>query len=262
MKTMGQHLVVLVGQYKSVNDDGSPLGEGIFSFSGCLLGAADHYFWMTAGHCLKDHLDTPIRNGNLQLFDGGFADYFGLNVGDKKYRVPFTYSPGDGFYVEDAGRGLDFGFIPLDSLTVKCFLANGVKPVGPVDWLTDRETKFDHYKMYGIPAHLNKFERDASGQPRGGIQPVMVSIDPLDRMSDENLLSNEWFFGRLNPNAGDLKDIAGMSGGPIYGFTRLEENKWTYKIIALQSRWFPRTRTIFGCSLPSVVQALHEAIER
>lgn len=261
MKTMGQHLVVFTGRYASFNRDGTPLDEGIFAFSGCLLGIGQSYFWMTAGHCLKDQLDEPIRDGTLKLFDGGFADFFGLKVDDKKHRIPYTYNPGDGFYIEDKDRGLDFGIVPLDGLTVKGFLANGVKPVEPGDWLTDRDTTFDHYKMYGIPAYLTKFDRSASGRPYGGIQPAMVAIDPIDRMGDENPLSNEWFVGRLHPEAA-IQHIGGMSGGPIYGFTRVNGNTWTYKIVALQSRWFEKTRTIFGCSLPSVANALVDALRK
>lgn len=261
MKTMGQHLVVFTGSYASFNDDGSPLEEGIFAFSGCLLGIGEVYVWLTAGHCLKDHLDKPIRKGTLKIIDGGFADFFGLNAEDKKHRIPYTYNAGDGFYIEDDDRGLDFGFVPLDSLTVMCFLKNGVKPVGPGDWLTERDTQFDHYKMYGIPAYLTKFDRTAGGRPYGGIQPAMVAVEPVDRMGDGNQLSPEWFVGRLHPDA-PIIDIAGMSGGPIYGFTRLEASRWTYKIVALQSRWFERPRTIFGCSLPSIVQALGEALNR
>lgn len=258
MQTMGQHLIVYTGYYESFNPDGSRLGEGILALSGFLLAIGERHFWVTAGHCLKDVLEEPLKSKTLKLYSTAFADYFGLTVGNK-LPIPHTYLPGDGFYIEDVERGLDFGIVPLGPLTVQGFRTNGIKDVERGDWLTDRDTKFDHYKMYGIPACYTQFAVSAGGRPSGGIQPAMVAIDPIDRLSDDNPLSNEWFVGRIHPDA-TIPDIRGMSGGPIYGFTRVGEKAWTYKVVALQSRWNRRTRVIFGCSLQAMAKALSEAL--
>jgi len=65
------------------------------------------------------------------------------------------------------------------------------------------------------------------------------------------------------PNDVNIKDISGMSGGPICGFRRDDEGRWRFYIVALQSRWRRDSRITFGCHLAPFAENLFTgALER
>lgn len=70
---------------------------------------------------------------------------------------------------------------------------------------------------------------------------------------------HSWFIGRLDPEC-KIADLAGMSGGPIYGFRRTDDNTLVYDVVALQSRWWLKSGTIFGCSLPAFAEEIHQQL--
>jgi hypothetical protein len=90
---------------------------------------------------------------------------------------------------------------------------------------------------------LDRIEYEEIGEPPAG----------------EQVPSECWFIGRLDPES-QIRDIVGMSGGPIYGFRRNEEGKLLYHVVALQSRWWNTSRTIFGCSLPYFAEEVHRRL--
>ncbi len=89
-------------------------------------------------------------------------------------------------------------------------------------------------------------------------EPVMIEIDRLSPSDVENVPSDTWFVGRIPQDF--IKDIKGMSGGPIYGFRKAENGQWSYHIVAVQSWWRKDSRTTFGCSVPVFAEAVHAAM--
>ena len=256
-KFMGKHLVVLSGIAERY-ENGKHVKTDAFNLSGWILRIHDQFHWVTAGHCLK-RLDDGIKDGTLKIIESGFADYFG-DTAKYGHSVPFHYEPGCGFYIDDDTQGLDFGVIPLNLLTVLNLIENGVKAVGRENWEKQHEMTFEHYKMLGVPSHLCQFSLSPGGTVSGGIQPVMIALERIDPNTIPNPLPEEWFVGRLYPEV-TIEDIAGMSGGPIYGFRKTDDGNWVYHVVALQSRWRQKSRVIFGCPVPLFAESLHQTIQ-
>jgi hypothetical protein len=119
---------------------------------------------------------------------------------------------------------------------------------------------FEHYKMLGVPTHLCQFSISPGGEFSGGIQTVMIALERIDPSSIPNPLPDGWFVGRLYPEV-KIDDIAGMSGGPIYGFRKNDDGQWVYHVVALQSRWRKTSRVIFGCPVPLFAEWMHKTLE-
>jgi hypothetical protein len=257
LRFMSRHLVALTGQYQSFNTDGSDLHRGVFGFSGFVIEFFGRWFWVTAGHCLKECLDDPIRAGHLKVWNVGFADHFGL--GAKHHDIlPLTYEPGCGHYIDDPEAALDFGLIRLDDLQKQGMENNGVIAVNRVNWMHQASLEFSHYKMLGFPSHLKREIRHADGHVDGYLDTAMIALERLSQDEVDSVPAGDWFVGQI-PADVTIPSIKGMSGGPIYGFRQLEDGKWTYHVVALQSWWDEKKRIAYGCSLPYFAEALHSA---
>jgi hypothetical protein len=257
LKFMARHLVGLTGFYKSYDRDGKAFAEGAFALSGFVVEIAGIFFWVTAGHCLEELLDTPLREGSLRLFHTGFADYFGSKAQHFE-PIPYTYEPGSAFYLQQPELGLDFGLLPLSSLTCRALIANGIKAVGRENWVHQHRIQFEHYKMLGFPAHRIEYSR-MGPQLTAGIGAQMIQIDRLDP-TEVPAERGEYFAGRI-PDHVQIASIEGMSGGPIFGFRKNESGRWTYHIVALQSAWREQSRLIFGCSLPTFAEGAYQVVQ-
>lgn len=258
---MSRHFVALVCEYETINQDGSIHERGTTVYSGFLMQIYGRTFWVTAGHCLKDELDRNIDKGTLRVIGGGFLDYFGHEA-THRHIVPFTYEAHTALYLEEPENGLDFALLMLDELQKGNFDANKLVPIPRENWVHQPRLTFDFYRMLGIPNSVYPHKTLAEVD----IRQVMIAVDRLtidevgEPPPDVEVPTDAWFIGRLDPDAA-IKDIRGMSGGPIYGFRRDDAGKWRYHAVALQSRWWDQSRTIFGCSIPYFAEAIHRQID-
>ncbi len=253
---MSRHLVAYTYSYHSFNDDGSLYHAGTVVISGFLLELDGLLFWVTAGHCLKE-LDEKINNKLVRIVDGGYLDYFGSEA-CHHHMYPFIYRPGEAFYVENPTTALDFALITLNGLQIRCFLENKNVPIGRANWEHQASLQFDFYYMLGIPADAVVTKTHA-GEATCMAAPVLIAIDRLDSPVAHGALSNDWFAGKIAAGV-TRTDIKGMSGGPIYGFRKIADGRLAYHVVALQSRWLPVSRIIFGCSLPLFAEELYQVV--
>ena len=256
---MSRHLVALVAEYESFDDKGDSFHHGLIVYSGFVLSLHDHWFWVTAGHCIENHddhdgLDDLITAGRIKLHRVGFADYFGLNA-PHRHTIPYSYEPRCAFRAFRKDLGLDFALIPLPVLIRTAFQKNKIIAVSRKNWIHQSEVAFSLYKILGFPSHLVQYSVTSSGELVGGFQPVMFNIDRLSPSDVEDVPADIWFVGCIPPEV-TIKDIKGMSGGPIYGFRKSENGQWFYHVVALQSWWRKESRTVFGCSVPIFAEAV------
>jgi hypothetical protein len=254
---MSRHLVALTGQYISFNPDGSELHRGVVAFSGFVIEFFDKWFWVTAGHCLKD-LEKEIEAGHLKVWNYSFADHFGLNAPHREV-VPITYDAECRFFIDQPSQALDFGLIQLSDLHRKAMEKNGIVAVTRENWKNQPALDFEHYTMLGFPSHLKQEIHHSDGHVDGFIEPVMIPLDRLRPEEMDEVPEAAWFIGKI-PDEVKIPSIVGMSGGPIYGFRKQPDGQWTYHIVALQSWWYEDKRIAFGCSLPLFAEMLHESI--
>jgi hypothetical protein len=259
---MSRHFVALACDYESLNDDGSVFHRGTLVVSGFLIELYGRVFWGTAGHCLKDELDKRIDEGQIRVVGGGFMDYFGHEA-THFHMVPFTYEAHCAWYVEEPEVGMDFALLLLNELDVAAFLKNKLIPVTRDNWVHQANLTFDFYRMLGIPK-----DEVNPGKGHGDVlvRQAMVAINRVssdeagDPPPDAEVPSDAWFVGRIDSEA-PIKNIKGMSGGPIYGFRKDAAGNLLYHVVALQSRWWDQSRTIFGCSVPAFAEAVYRQID-
>ncbi|MCX7429031.1 MAG: hypothetical protein NTW96_25820 [Planctomycetia bacterium] len=261
---MSRHLVALVAQYETFDDEGRSFHHGVIVYSGFVLSLHNRWFWVTAGHCLRNNyaitedekgLDDLLAAGRIKLISTGFADYFGLEA-PHRHCVPFSYEPGCTIHLHRKDLGLDFALIPLPDLVRIAFEKNRIIAISRKNWIHQTRVTFTHFKILGFPSHLVQTSKSSDDELVAEFQPVMFAVDALNPTDVEGVPSDIWFVGRIPPEV-KIQDIKGMSGGPIYGLRKSETGQWFYHVIALQSWWRDKSRTIFGCSLPAFAEALH-----
>jgi len=90
--------------------------------------------------------------------------------------------------------------------------------------------------------------------------PAVLFVKHGELPSNATPKSNPQFVGKINEKA-DVKNIVGMSGGPILGF-RKDANGLHYWPVAIQSSWFANKRIVVGTPLPAVAATIENEIER
>jgi endonuclease YncB( thermonuclease family) len=257
VRWFGRHFAAYTFDYESFNPDGSLLHRGIGVHSGFFLEIGDNWFWVTAGHCLKDELEDPVAKGQLRLLAGSFMDYFGHEA-TNTISVPFLYEPGCAFYLDKPEMGLDFALLPIDGLMKKTFLANKNVPISRENWVHQHRLDFEKYLLMGIPNSKVSTRSNSTGMTID-VQPYLIEVHQIDP-STVDASSDEWFAAKIDDEV-KLKSIKGMSGGPIFGFRRDDEGQLRYHAVAVQSRWLASERIIFGCSLPRFAEQIVKSMQ-
>ncbi len=260
---MSRHFVALTCHYNLTHSDGTVSRE-VFALSGWLLEVHNVYFWVTAGHCLKE-LDRLLEFKEVEVVGGGFMDSFGYGA-VYPGSIPYRYEPGDGYYVTRPEYGIDFGLIALNQLQVLGFASNNLIPIGRENWLHQKDLKFEFYLMLGIPMDRVIKKTNPDGTISAHLSPSMVRVNKigLDDLGEtpsnaDAPPSDAWFIGQIHPEC-TIRVVEGMSGGPIYGFRRGENGRLSYHVVALQSRWRDQSRTVFGCSVPLFAEEVHQQL--
>ena len=97
---MSRHFVAFVIEYEFF-DDNKDVQNHFAVYSGFILSLHDQWYWVTAGHCLRDDdgkkgiedLYDLAAAGRIRMVRVGLADYFGPDVHDRNI-IPFAYESG------------------------------------------------------------------------------------------------------------------------------------------------------------------------
>ena len=156
---------------------------------------------------------------------------------------------------------IDFGLVSLLTLHKQQMEANHIQPITERDWMGIQNVEFDDNKhfMLGFTERFTRYEQSLNpAYIEASIQPMVIPITKLDPPPEEFKTTYPRFVGKLNDDF-PFDDIKGMSGGPIFGFGKKEQDR--YWIVAVQSSWLPDERIIFGCPI-QVIAAPIEAFLR
>lgn len=262
---MSRHFVALTCEYEIYQKDGTVKDRGTLVYSGFLLELHGFQFWVTAGHCIKDELHAGLSSGQMRIVGGSFMDCFGFEANHKQ-SIPYTYELGDSYFVEQPELGLDFALIPLNDLLAKGFAANNLIPITRKNWVHQPNLTFEFYRMLGIPKDRVIKQVGKNGVMQTYVGQAMVALDAIspDDLGEppddvKGSPSPAWFTGRLDPGC-KIESLKGMSGGPIYGFRRDKDGNLLYHVVALQSRWWPKPRTVFGCSMTVFAEEVYRQL--
>lgn len=193
---------------------------------------------ITAGHVFRDmHPDYAVE----------LIDYAGPNP-----RVfattPMRFGP-DSVFIND-NEASDFAVIRLSDFFKASLTANGVVPLTIAQIEANRDRAFDTFCMAGFTgsddAALNRFIK-ARAIKATVCEDLPSSIDAPPE---------GWFIGRIVVDS----SIRGMSGGPIFGFSRDVDGHISYKVVAIQSGWFPEAKIITGFRLFDLANVIHDTL--
>lgn len=170
---------------------------------------------------------------------------------NQESRITFDYDNAKKFwYHPEDGTGADYAFIYLRPYYRELLEKNKIEPLNEEVWKTAQPHEFDTYWMLGVP---NDFIIQKDGIIEKGY--ALINIERLDEppVCSEIRFAPNMFYGCINisPEFGrthqPLNNIEGMSGGPIFGFKKMQNGECRYWIVASQSSWYKQERIIVGC---------------
>jgi hypothetical protein len=262
MRLLGNSLICLSGKCVPLNEAGEPDGdEQAFGCTSFAMSFGGVPVLVTAGHVIDDFLDPLVVRGEYEgrqfnVTECNLCDFFGVDPKVIK-PIPFDYAGTPRASINQSldqkSQGLDFGILLLRPFYWRGLEANHVTPIGEERWLHDAQEQFDVYKMIGFPENFALAKR---GLVQTTCYTVTKATDPDVATPDGQPV---WFVGRL-PDG--VNSVRGVSGGPIFGFRRVGDNLWDYRVVAMQS-WQNRTqRMVYGTPLQSFAPRIADVIER
>jgi hypothetical protein len=166
--------------------------------------------------------------------------------------IPYAFDIDMWCIIENEKIGLDYAAVALNTIYRQQLEVGRSIPIGKVAW-GDQFTEHDHWVLIGIPSETVGYEQETiTGRT------VMIPVERAEAPEDAGRKAENKFYARLK-NAGDIKDIEGMSGGPVFAIRKVE-GEWKYKVIGVQSSWYRSTRIIAACPFSSLGAALEEFV--
>jgi hypothetical protein len=248
LKTVGCHFVTL----SCVQRVPSTPGEKTHIISGFLVEVADVWFYVTAGHILRD-----IRKS---LAAGCTFDIWRLDdqTAGNKFNgigIPYSFNIESWLVLEDAEIGLDYAAVPLSGLYRQGLIAGGATPIGREAW-SDHVTEHDFWALVGVPSETVGYDNETIITARVVIAPVT----PADEPPMAQMKAPNQFYAKLADGAEQyFRDVDGMSGGPIFAIKKVE-SIWKYWVIGVQSAWYPMSKILAICPFSSFGQVLEEVV--
>jgi hypothetical protein len=235
--------------YRHATAEEAHLQSRFLTCSGTLIFIEGALYFLTAGHVLEE-LKTLRDCEQIQIENASQADVFGAKrVSDTP--IPFDLKNALLCFIDDEELGLDFGIIPIEHHHASLLSKNGVIALSEKNWVSQDNITFDGYMMLGFPTEFVSERISDSGRVR--IQPTMFNVFKSESTLDCRSTKYPRFVGSVSPDL-SLKSLKGMSGGLILGFQT--QPQFRYWIVALQSTWRPITRSVYGCSLPTLASLL------
>ncbi|MBP5949365.1 hypothetical protein [Pseudomonas sp. P42] len=247
--SIGRHFVTL----SCVQHSLTPKGVRIHLFSGFVVDIMGEWFYVTAGHILRD-VSSAINGGST--FDLWRLDDQTAGKRFNNIAVPYDFQIEHWCVLEDASVGLDYAAVHLGGLYRQQLEAGGVVPITKQAW-GDYVTEHDHWVLYGIPSESISYD-DTTQITAKVVMVPLVSAEPppLTAQKAENQ-----FYAKLADGSEEVvKDIDGMSGGPIFMLWKADDT-WKYSVIGVQSSWYSSARVIAACPFSSFAEALEPVVE-
>lgn len=225
----------------------------ILVFSGFVVEIAGEWFYITAGHIIRDiqrALDTGSTFDVWRLGDQTAGHSF------QDTAVPYAFDIANWCVVEDESLGLDYAAAHLGGLYRRQLEVGGVVPFGPDPW-SDHTVPHDHWALVGVPSESVAYDGKKIITARIVVAPLTETEAPLLAGAK----AENQFYAKLVVDAeGILNDVDGMSGGPIV-MLKYADNRWKYSIIGVQSGWYRAQRTVAACPIRAFTDALHPVVE-
>lgn len=248
IKTVGRHFVTL----SCVQTLPGVPGEKVLMFSGFLADVGGAWFYVTAGHILRD-VRASLNAGAMfdiwRLGDQTAGNRF------KNTAIPYAFDVERWLVIENEENGLDYATVVLENMYCQLLKAGGAVAIDKDTW-GDHVTEHDQWALVGIPSETVSFD----GETIISARVVVAPIEQVSKPAIAGQKSQNQFYGRLQGDStGVVKNIDGMSGGPIFALRKVE-GIWRYTVIGVQSGWYPESRIITACPFISLGTALEQVV--
>lgn len=249
--TAAKHFVCL--SYRATFPEVGP--EVQQCFASCFVAEISDLWWLiTAGHVI-----TGIKQAMAQ---GGRVSEFSLHdklAGNDFFAVPYSFNADEWVVLDSKEDGTDFAAAPLHVLEAMNLQAGGIKPIDAALWGSEPLDQYSHWLLAGIPDESHTVERGRRVlkltlfpvAPTSA--PASVVTKPGEHLAFAKLLRLPSVDGVV------VNDLAGMSGGPIFGLKE-GEAFFRYWLIGVQSGWYSASRIISFCPVRQYFEAVNEAM--
>jgi len=244
-KTVGRHFVTLSGVQRRPGAEAKQ-----FVFSGFLVLIDGIWFYVTAGHILRD-----IRES---LAQGATWDIWRLDdqTAGSKFNgaaVPYAFDLEKWLVLEDEAAGLDYAAVPLEAMYRMQLEAGRAVPIDSKAW-GDYVTEHDHWLLVGIPSESVQYDGKSIITGRITLLPLEDAAPP----PGAGPKVNNQFYARFKGPVG-FKDLDGMSGGPVFALKKVD-SQWRYTVIGVQSGWYRQADIIAACPFSTFGRELERLV--
>jgi hypothetical protein len=247
VRSIGRHFVSIT--CVQTPPDG---GAKALLFSGFIADIVGEWFYITAGHILRDiesAIDAGSKFNHWRLGDQTAGKQ------SNNIAVPYDFELKHWCTLEESSTGLDYAALHIGGLYRMQLEAGGVVPIAKQGW-GDYVSSHNHWVLAGIPSESISYD-DKTNFTAKFVMIPLVSETPT--MSAGQKAVNRFSARILEGSDEVVKDIDGMSGGPIIMLSKAS-GAWKYSVIGIQSAWCPSTRTILACPFSSFAKALEPVV--
>lgn len=248
-KSVGRHFV-------SLSCVQHPPGHGdmrVHVISGFVVSVKGEWFYVTAGHVLRD-IQTALDTGST--FDiWRLGDQTAGNRFQDK-AIPYGFDIKQWGVIEDDASGLDYAAVHIGGLYRKQLEAGGVSALDKGAWGTHFD-EHEHWVLVGIPKEAVSYD----GKTTISARFVMAPLTPTSAPPAAEQKAQNQFYAQLgNDPERFVNDVVGMSGGPVFMIGHVD-GVWKYKVIGVQSSWYPSSRVVAVCPFATFGEALEPVVE-
>ena len=249
-RSVGRHFVSL-----SCVQGFSTGPEKLLLFSGFVAEITGEWFYVTAGHILRD-VQLAINAGSAFSI-WRLGDQTAAHGKFEHTAIPFDFEIEKWIVIEEGESGMDYAAVHLASLYRLQLEAGGVEALAKDAW-SNHISAFDHWALAGIPSESVLYD----GKTNIGAHFVLAPLIEADIPAQAGKRAENQFYAQLGEGSeGLVKDLDGMSGGPVIGLKHSDGIGWRYAVIGVQSAWYPSIRTVAICPFSSFALALEQAVE-
>lgn len=226
----------------------------ILLFSGFVIEVTGEWFYVTAGHILRD-ISIALQNGyNFDKWR------FGDQTAGKKYgesSIPYLFEFEEWIILEDKESGLDYATIHIDSYYRRQLEVNGVIALQKRAWAS-HSIEHDYWALFGIPSESLFYDNKTLIKARVVLAPLIPTPKPADFCKKTK---NQFYAKMIEGSEQYIRDLDGMSGAPIFSIKR-ENDLCKYSVIGVQSGLLKPSNVLTICPFVSFGMLLEKAVQK
>lgn len=269
-ETFGKHTVALLFADEDDSRLVTPYSKprAAYVVSGVVISVLRDWYILTARHCLTD-IRKRLRGFDRKIIACRIYDCLAPSSPHDK-PIPFDFDAAKKILLGNDENEFDAAVVPVRGNTRELLRANGILPLDQAAWGTPT-VKCNEYWLFGVPAvsfDIHRTNADGSVLPKA-FSALAMRVTRLDvRPNEFTKRKVPSFYGQLTGEWKDrygqpmTPDIAGMSGGPLFGRSRMPDGSHRYWLIGIQSRWLRNSERIEVVSATAVGNTIAYAIRQ